>query len=389
MQKWDKTFNKIKIDFEKNKDFAVFLNETFSFAGRKWTYGQFLYKYFFDEVSKFSYYLKKNEKHPKKLQSELSPEKLKLAKKLEFLIKNNLIIPGAVFDEKIKNFDMFDGNEEKKNFYTELFTGGRSTKENPCYWHPVAQFQFLYIEEQLMSKMGMNEKQVRTLMQHCEKKREDLEKYYLNHKPKQFMHNSIKPPEKMGDKLPTNLRCVDNWINMQKYCFLTAAPYSFHAGLPIKGENGFIAWSRFKPEVVVFYQTPESFKEKIKTSYNYKVTQTDSIRPVISLWGDGPYEWVSTESLNYDKNDVQKETIDDLIKQGKKFYLISDENLWKNGLVGASNLSVKQASELLDTLCKKGKATLYMPEGKGLKQNILNRLQKQSLLLRRHRNKQK
>ena len=125
---------------------------------------------------------------------------------------------------------------------------------------------------------------------------------------------------------------------------------------------------------------PKVSKKKITTSYNYKVTQTDSIHPVVSLWGDGPYEWVSTESLNYDKNNVQKENVDDLIKQGKKFYLISDENLWKNGLAGASNLSAKQATELLDSLCRKGKATLYIPEEKRLKQ--LNNLQKQSLLRR-------
>lgn len=353
----NETFRQIAAEFIMQNDFAAFLNKQIHFDNRDWTYGQFLYKYCFDKVQEFNYRCRECFENNKL--DELSITEQRLAQKVAFLYSNNLAGPDAVLQtEKLKELDMFDGNKEKETFYQNLFTGsGRSVDANTCYWHPVSQYQTLVIENEL-SKLGMNSEQIRDLMIHCEKQREKAEKFYQDNMPLQFVHNSKVPPEKMGGAVQAKLRPTDTWINTQKYCFI-AEPDSFHSGLPMKGNKEFKSWPRFNPKVMAFQMSATEFADKTHDSYNYQIdmSQKDTIRPCVPLWGGEPSEWVSVKDLNY-LPDVQKETLQDLQKQGMKFYLIPNKEDWKL-LEGAENLSEKEAEAFMEQLCKEGKATLF------------------------------
>ena len=163
--------NQIQSSFEPEKDFDSFLSTTVQFEGRDWTYGQFLYKHYFDEVQKFLFYARDN-------WDKLSEKELDLAKKGKFLlVENRMTVPNSVFmTEKIKELNLFNGDKEKEDFYRNLFANPeRGTEGNPVYWPPYSQYQFLVIEHKLQSEMGMNPEQVRSLMVHCELEREKTE----------------------------------------------------------------------------------------------------------------------------------------------------------------------------------------------------------------------
>ncbi|MBR3502535.1 MAG: hypothetical protein IKO06_06480, partial [Alphaproteobacteria bacterium] len=81
------------------------------------------------------------------------------------------------------------------------------------------------------------------------------------------------------------------------------------------------------------------------------------IQPCIPLWGGAPSEWVSVKNLSY-STDVEKETLQDLQKQGMKFYLVSDKKDW-DLLRQAENLSENEAEIFMQKLCKEGKAVLF------------------------------
>ena len=350
-------FQQITTELRQQDDFEAFLNKKVHFDNRDWTYGQFLYKHCFDKVQDFTYKCNAYV-HGKPVENFGEPER-KLAQKVAFLYSNNLAGPNAVLqEEKLKELDMFDGDKEKESFYRNLFANTKQSIDgNPCYWHPVSQYQTLVIENQL-SQMGMNSEQVRSLMIHCQQEREKAEKFYQDNMPSQFVHNSKVTPEEMGGAIQTRLRSVDTFITTQKYCFI-AEPDSFHSGLPMQGNKEFRSWPRFSPKVMAFQMTADEFADKTQDSYNYQIdmSQKDSIRPCIPLYGGAPSEWVSVKDLNY-LPDVQKETLADLQEQGKKFYLISDKNDWKL-LEGAENLSEKEAESFMEQLCREGKATLF------------------------------
>ena len=88
--------------------------------------------------------------------------------------------------------------------------------------------------------------------------------------------------------------------------------------------------------------------------------QNDSIHPNIPLWGGAPFEWVSTESLNY--TDVQKETLQDLMRQGMKLYIIPDREVWKKKIQGKITSSDKEAFAFLEEMSKNGEA-ISLSEG--------------------------
>ena len=363
-------FNQIVLDFHKQKDFSAFLNRKIHFDNRDWTYGQFLYKYFYDQVQDFSYQARDNF-------NGLSEKEKELARKVMSLFANNgeMIKPDAVCKkENIEQLDMFDGDKEKENLYNDLFIKGTasiSTKENPCCWHPASQYQTRVIEYKL-SRMGMSEDQILALMKHCWDKRKEKEEDCRRSMPKMLVHNSPISPEKMGENIQPRLRSVDTFLTTQKYCFL-GEPDAFHSGLPIQGENTAILWPRFKGNVYAFQMDVKEFKEKTRNgSYNYYIdtsSQKDSIFPVIPLWGGEPAEWVCVKDLKYNPKEVEKETLEDLIKAGKRFYLIPKAEDWKL-LEGSETLSQKKATELLKRLCKEGKAIHFSGD-----HTLLNRLQ--------------
>ena len=350
-----KIFEDICHSFGENKDFSAFLNTVVTFDGRDWTYGQFLYKYFLDQAQEFNYYVvdcaKKN--------IELSGREKFLAEKLHFLVENKMEKPIAVFmAKKIKELNLWEGNEEKYNRYKKLFVEAHSVKGNPCYWHPVAQYYFLVMNHKL-SQMGMNSDQIYALMMHCEMKKRETEEYYKKQMPTQFVHNSR---QKKNGVVHPYLRSVDNWLTTQKYCFV-AEPGSFHSGLPIQGiDNTFIAWPRFKPKVLAFRMTQKEFFERSSDSYNYEIdmSQKDLIHPVIPLWGDPPVEWVSVQDLKYNP-EVKTERLQDLIKQGMQFYFVSGAEDWRL-LSCKENLSAEDAQKELEKMCKSGQAVRFPPE---------------------------
>lgn len=349
----EEILKQIKKSFQKQGDFDSFLDTTIQFEGRDWTYGQFLYKHYYDGVQNFLFTARDNP-------NQLSEKELALAKTGKFLLDNNMCGPNAVHKKDvIEKANLWNGDTAKEEFYKNLFANpSRSTPKNPCYWPPWSQYQFLVIEHEL-TKYGMNSEQIRALMVHCEKEREKTEQHYQEHKPKQFVHNSPVPPEKMGDEIKTNLRSLNNFTSTQKYCFV-AEPNSFHSGLPVQGDNWWTSWPIFKPKVAAFAMTEDEFKEKTKNgSYNYMIDpkQNDSIHPNIPLWGGPPFEWVSTESLNY--TDVQKETLQDLVQQGIKLYIIPDKEVWKKKIQGKANLTDKEAFIFLENLRKDGDAIRY------------------------------
>ena len=355
MSNKEEILNQIKESFQKKGDFDSFLNTTVQFEGRDWTYGQFLYKHCYDGVQNLLLTARDNP-------SKLSQQELDLAQKGKFLLDNNMCGPNAVHKKDvIEKANLWNGDTAKEEFYKNLFANpSRSTPNNPCYWPPWSQYQFLVIENEL-TKYGMNPEQIRSLMVHCEKEREKTEQYYQEHKPKQFVHNSPVPPEKMGGKIKVNLRSLNNFTSTQKYCFV-AEPNSFHSGLPIQGDNWWASWPRFNPKVSAFAMSEDEFKEKTKNgSYNYMIDpkQNDSIRPNIPLWGGAPFEWVSTESLNY--TDVQKETLQDLMRQGMKLYIIPDREVWKKKIQGKITSTDKEALAFLEEMSKNGEAISYHP----------------------------
>jgi hypothetical protein len=365
-------FNQIITEFPQQKDFEAFLNKQVSFDDRNWTYGQFLYKHFFDKVSEFNYRCRDCFEN-NKLDTLSKPEQ-KLAEIVYFLNSNEMAGPeGVLKTEKLKELNMFDGDTEKEAFYRDLFANpSRSVEGNPCYWHPVSQYQTLFIENQL-SQMGMNPEQIRALMIHCEKEREKAEDFYVKNMPAQFVHNSKVSPEEMNGEIQTRLRSVDTFVTTQKYCFI-AEPGSFHSGLPMQGNNEFKGWPRFSPKVMAFQMSADEFKEKTKDSYNYKIemSQKNSIRPCIPLWGGKPNEWVGINDLKYSP-DVEKETLQDLQKQGMKFYLVPDKEDWKL-IEKVENLSEKGAELFMENLCKKSKAVLFKEKDYPAKNPQKNRI---------------
>jgi len=350
-------FEQIITDFSKQNNFDAFLNASVHFDNRDWTYGQFLYKHCFDEVQKFTYKCK--DYFDGKEIANFGEAEKNLAQKVAFIFSNNLARPDGVLQtEKIKELDIFNGDKEKEAFYQNLFANSeRSVEGNPCYWHPVSQYQTLVIENEL-SKIGMSSEQIRDLMVHCEKQREKTERFYKDNMPAWFVHNSKVSPAEMGDTVQTRLRSVDSAITTQKYCFI-AEPDSFHSGLPMQGDKEFKSWPRFSPKVMAFQMSATEFADKTQDSYNYQIdmSQRDAIQPCIPLWGGVPSEWVSVKDLSY-SSEVEKETLQDLQKQGMKFYLVPDVKDWEL-LRQAENLSEKDAEIFMQKLCKDGKATLF------------------------------
>lgn|GEM_PF-6567173 len=350
-------FQQITTELAQQNDFEAFLNRKVHFDNRDWTYGQFLYKHCFDEVQKFTYQCK--DYFDGKPVANFGETEKNLAQKVAFIFSNNLAQPDGVLQiEKLKELDIFNGDKEKEAFYQNLFANSnRSVEGNPCYWHPVSQYQTLVIENEL-SKIGMNTGQIRDLMVHCEKERVKAERFYKDNMPAEFVHNSKVPPEEMGNTIQTRLRSVDSAITTQKYCFI-AEPNSFHSGLPMQGDREFKSWPRFSPKVMAFQMSATEFADKIKDSYNYKIdmSQKDAIQPCIPLWGGASSEWVSVKDLSYSP-DVEKETLQDLQKQGMKFYLVPNKGDW-DLLRQAENLSENEAEIFMQKLCKEGKATLF------------------------------
>lgn len=361
-------FQQITAEFAQQNDFEAFLNRKVYFDNRDWTYGQFLYKHCFDEVQKFTYKCK--DYFDGKPVANFGETEKNLAQKVAFIFSNNLAQPDGILQtEKLKELDIFNGDKEKEAFYQNLFANSnRSVEGNPCYWHPVSQYQTLVIENEL-SKIGMNTGQIRDLMVHCEKEREKAERFYKDNMPTEFVHNSKVPPEEMDNTVQTRLRSVDSAITTQKYCFI-AEPNSFHSGLPMQGDKEFKSWPRFSPKVMAFQMSATEFADKTKDSYNYKIdmSQRDAIQPCIPLWGGAPSEWVSVKNLSYSP-DVEKETLQDLQKQGMKFYLVSDKKDW-DLLRQAENLSENEAEIFMQKLCQEGKAVLF--DNKNANQNAWN-----------------
>lgn len=361
-------FQQITTELAQQNDFEAFLNRKVHFDNRDWTYGQFLYKHCFDEVQKFTYQCK--DYFDGKPVANFGETEKNLAQKVAFIFSNNLAQPDGVLQiEKLKELDIFNGDKDKEAFYQNLFANSnRSVDGNPCYWHPISQYQTLVIENEL-SKIGMNSEQIRDLMVHCEKEREKAERFYKDNMPTEFVHNSKVSPEEMGNTVQTRLRSVDSAITTQKYCFI-AEPNSFHSGLPMQGDKEFKSWPRFSPKVMAFQMSATEFADKTKDSYNYIIdmSQRDAIQPCIPLWGGAPSEWVSVKDLSYSP-DVEKETLQDLQKQGMKFYLVPNKGDW-DLLRQAENLSENEAEIFMQKLCQEGKAVLF--DNKNANQNAWN-----------------
>lgn len=343
-------FEKLKDDLSTGEDFNAFLSQKILFENREWTAGQFLYKYFYDQIQPFAYNAR---------QGKTAPEDKHLIDKLMFLHQNKLISVKDFYPKMqagtLPDVDMFDGNREKENLYRNLFAGpDRSTPDNPCHWTPVSQYYTRFIEDRL-EKMGMSEEQIISLMIHCEGERKKTEQKARETMPEQFIHNSPLPPDKMeGDVIRNTARPTDDFLNLQKYGYV-AKPDSFHSGLPIQDKDvSFCAWPRWSQNVCAFQMTSDMALDKFRDSYNYKIdmAQKDAIRPVIPLWGGKPQEWVSIKPLTYDKN-VEKETLHDLVKQGKEFYLVPDKADWNNLIAGHENLTEEEARKYMAKLAEK------------------------------------
>lgn len=343
----EEIFNNLKAGLQNNSDFEGYLAQPIQFEGRDWTAGQFLYKYYFDEIQPFNIMAS---------QGKVAKEDEFLAKKLKDIVEKGLVRPPDVYalseNGKLPDINMFDGDKGKEAFYQNLFCGGRSVPGNPCYWTPVSQYYTRFVEHRL-SQMGMNPDQIKSLMVHCEQEREKEEDKAIQSMPEQFIHNSPVAPDKMGGAIQTRARTEDNFLNLQKYCFV-AKPDTFHSGLPIQGKTVSLSWPRFAPKIIAFRLTPEEAKQSFKDSYNYKIdmAQKDFIKPVIPLWGGEPQEWIAKKDLSYHPN-VEKETVPDLIAQGKEFYLVPNKDDWYQLLAGRNNLSEQEAKAYLAELSKR------------------------------------
>ena len=343
----EEIFNSLKAGLQNNGDFESYLAQTIQFDGRDWTAGQFLYKYYFDEIQPFNATV---------LQGKVAKEDEFLANKLKGIVEKGLVRPLDVYalseSGKLPDVDMFDGDKEKEAFYQNLFCGGRSVPGNPCYWTPVSQYYTRFIEHRL-SQMGMNPDQIKSLMVHCEQEREKAESKAIQNMPEQIIHNSPQPPDKLGKVIQARARTEDNFLNLQKYCFV-AEPDTFHSGLPLQAKINSLSWPRFAPKTIAFQLTPEEAKQAFKDSYNYKIdmNQRDSIKPVIPLWGGKPQEWIAKKDLSYHPN-VEKETVQDLIAKGMELYLIPNKDDWNQLLAGKDNLSEQAATAYLAELAKR------------------------------------
>ena len=341
-----KLFQALKKDLESRSDFKGYLSQKILFDGRKWTVGQFIYKCCFDEFQPFAYYVRDH------FDSLRGREKV-LAERIKEIYETGLTKPKEAyrFIEEGKSLNLFD--EDKQAFYQNLFADiGRSEKGNPCYWHPVSQCQTAFIEYKL-SQMGMSEKQIRSLMIHCEKEREKAEQKAIQNRPKCFIHNTVLSPDEIkGGKIDLFIRSDDHFLNFQKMAFI-GVPNCFHAGLTLHTSADFALWPRFNPNVFVFQTSLENAKKQICTSYNYRIDmrQKKAIRPCIPLWGGAPLEWVSVKPLSY--TDVRTETLRDLIAQGKEIYLVPVEKDWKKYMEKTSAFSPEQAAQYMKDLADK------------------------------------
>ena len=352
MPRQKELFSLILKSFHQQKDFNAFLCQKLAFKGRQWTFGQFLYKYFYDQFQPFVFWIKDS--------PEITdPAEKSLSKKIRFLFENDLIRPLSVFQKiesgTLPDLDIFDGQREKETFYENLFAGARfSLPGNHCYWPPVSRVQTRFIEIRL-SQTGMNETQIRNLMIHCENQREKLISYYRGHIPKCFIHNSRRSPDQLTDGcIRIHPRADDQFLNLQKFCFI-GEPDAFHSGLPLQDkEINFYAWPKFRQTVVAFNMSSAQALEKITDSYNYKIDmrQKKALYPVIPLWGDKPCEWISRTDLKYHKH-PRRETFDDLLSLGKKIYIIPDRSFWKKRIQNQSDLTPKAAASYLDSLARK------------------------------------
>ena len=340
-------FQKLKSDLNKNTDFDSYLSQKIIFEERDWTAGQFLYKYCFDEFQPFAYYARDH------FETLTGPEK-KLAEKIYTVMDKGLTNAQNAYQFAANGdtIDAFDGNARKEVFYQNLFAGSkRSVEDNPCYWHPVSRLQTAFIEYKL-SQMGMTEEQILSLMKHCEAEREQAEAKAIQNMPKQFVHNTVLPPDEMtGDKIDIFARSEDNFLNLQKFIFM-GPPDTFHAGLPIHSAAEFAEWPRFKSDTFVFQVTVDDAKKKIADSYNYYVDMRDkdAFRPCIPLWGGEPLEWVSVKPLEFTQ--VQKETLRSLTERGKTIYIVPSVDDWKQYIEKTCGMSPKEARAYLANLSR-------------------------------------
>ena len=336
---------KLKKDLQKDVDFKAYLSQKIRFEGRVWTVGQFLYKACFDEWQPFAYYVRDHF-------SSLTGAEKELAEKLYLIVEKKLSNPQNAyrFIKEGGSLGLFDA--EKEAFYQNLFANeGRSERGNPCYWHPVSQCQTAFIEYKL-AQMGLNDSEIESLMTHCAKEREKAEKKAVRRMPKQFVHNTVLPPEEMrGGKIDLFVRSDDHFLDLQKLIFM-GEPDTFHAGLPIHSSADFAMWPRFKSDTFVFQMSVDAAKRQICRSYNYQVdmTQKEAFRPCIPLWGGKPTEWVSIKPLRYIS--VQAESLRDLMERGKKIYLVPRKEDWKKYMEKTCSMSTKEARTYLVNLSR-------------------------------------
>jgi len=349
-------FRNLRDGLSKSNDFEAYLAQKIVFDGREWTAGQFLYKYCFDEWQPFAYYVRDHF-------DSLSGQEKELAEKIKRVMEEGLTKPKYAYQfvKKGKSLGLFDA--DKQAFYQSLLTGSkRSVKGNPCLWHPVSQCQTAFVAYEL-SQMGMTEKQIESLMRHCEQEREKAEEKAIQNMPTQFTHNTVLPPEEMKKgKIDLFVRSDDQFLNFQKLAFI-GEPGCFHAGLPFQSATSFRSWPRFNPDIVVFQIDREEAKKQISHSYTYLVdmAQKEDFRPCIPLWGGEPLEWVSVRPLKY--TGVKKETLQDLMKQGKEIYLVPREEDWKAYIERNSAASPEEArAYLADLAAKKPKKVMKIDE---------------------------
>lgn len=365
-------YNQIKTKLQKlesdEQAFKRQLSTSFEYQGREWTYGQFLYKYFYDqfepllklpgydkskkkevaereqlitscnladytqtenkeealqEVDKLEEFIRRSSEIKSELDKKIIAEQKEKGRKLEY------VDPSELYDylQRHPETDLSFGliSKEKADFYYNLLIHNASSqqteqkKNNPEYLHPLFFMYTSFIESRL-KKMGFSEQHIKWFMEHCQEKRKEQEK-----KSKTDLANMEMTHASLYDldHIEPKPRADDQGVRLSKFAFVCEKGH-FHPGTPVKnGGNRFRLYPRFNPQVMIFQVKRGRELESFSDAFIYSIAQAENskITPVIPMWGGPPMEYVSKEPLSFEGR--EKETLLDLIRKGKDIYIFT------------------------------------------------------------------
>ena len=205
-------YDKIRTDLARlettEETFKGQLSETINYQGRSWTYGQFLYKYFFDQhqiLIKLLGYDENNPEEQKEIQELIDLYRLNdygdIEEQLNFLrekkealdrwkgknipnAKNEMEAIYSTLQGTSQSLAFFRNaskedqkqinkeNQERINFYRNLLFEGKNDDQH--FLHPVFSIYTSFIEDRL-AKMGFSAQQIDWFMEHCREEQKKAE----------------------------------------------------------------------------------------------------------------------------------------------------------------------------------------------------------------------